>query len=81
MVLRPLFVKRDQVFFQSVCGRCLQEKNDRANGRGWWPGESMDDITTRGRIEPEMALTWVVCPYGHRRVVLREGTEPARNFR
>ena len=41
----------------------------------------MDDITTRGRIEPEMALTWVVCPYGHRRVVLREGTEPARNFR
>jgi hypothetical protein len=24
---------------------------------------------------------WIVCPYGHRRVVLREGTEPARNFR
>jgi len=79
--MKPLFVKPDQLYYQSVCGRCLEEKNEHRNGRGWWPGESLEDITTRGKIDADIVLDWVVCPYGHRRLILREGSEPARNFR
>ena len=34
-----------------------------------------------GRIDLEEDLAWAVCRYGHRRLVLRIGSEPARNFR
>jgi hypothetical protein len=81
MVLKPLFVKPDQVHFQSVCSRCVDEKNSRRNGRLWGPGEKLDDVTVHDRIDLDEDLRWTVCRYGHRRLVLRLGGEAARNFR
>jgi hypothetical protein len=81
MVVKPLFVKPGQLHFKTVCARCVDEKNARANGRSWGPGETMDDVTVYGRIDLEEDLGWAVCRYGHRRLVLRIGSEPARNFR
>jgi hypothetical protein len=81
MVMKPLFVNPDQVQFQSVCARCLDEKNGRKNGRMWGPRETLDDVTVLGSLALEEDMRWVVCRFGHRRLVLRTGSEPARNFR
>jgi hypothetical protein len=81
MSMKPLFVKANAIHFQSVCSRCVDEKNARTNGRAWEHGETLEDVTVHGRIDREEDLAWAVCKYGHRRLVLRMGSEPARNFR
>ncbi len=81
MVMQPLFVQPDQIHYQSVCGRCLHEKNSRTNGRKWGPHETLDDVTVHGNIALDEDMQWAVCRHGHRRLVLRLGSEPARNFR
>jgi hypothetical protein len=81
MVVKPLFVKPGQLHFKTVCARCVDEKNARTNGRSWKNGETMDDVTVYGRIDRDDDMSWAVCRYGHRRLVLRIGGDAAQNFR
>jgi hypothetical protein len=81
MVIKPLFVRPDQVEFQSVCSRCVEEKNGKLNGRVWGPRETLDDVTMHGKMGVDEEVHWLECRYGHRRLVIRMGSEAARNFR
>jgi hypothetical protein len=81
VIVKPLFVAEDQEEFSAVCRWCVHEKNARLNDQSWRPGETLDDVTVRGRMPLRDDLGWIVCPRGHRRLVLREGREPALNFR
>lgn len=81
MIVKPLFLAEDQEVFAAVCRWCVQEKNGRLNGQSWAPGETLDDVTVRGRMPLSDDRGWIVCTRGHRRLVLREGREPALKFR
>ena len=81
MIVKPLFLGEDQEDFSVVCRWCVHEKNARLNGQSWASGETLEHVTVRGRMPLADDLGWIVCSRGHRRLVLREGREPARNFR
>jgi hypothetical protein len=81
VIVKPLFLGEEQEEFSAVCRWCVHEKNAHLNGQAWAPGETLDDVTVRGRMPLADDLGWIVCARGHRRLVLREGREPALNFR
>ena len=77
----PIVVARDATTYEALCQDCVAEKNAPfESGRAWSPGEGHEDVTMRGEIAADVDDLWVECAHGHRHLVVREGSERARNF-
>jgi hypothetical protein len=77
----PHLVRADDVTYTFLCQYCIRAKNNVfVPDRGWARGEGLDDITMRGEIPVEAEELWATCSYGHQNLVLRAGSQRARNF-
>ena len=74
----PHLVPRDRENFSYICDRCAAEKN--AGRGGWIAGEGLDDVTVAGTLPLDQDEAWVACAHGHEHLVIRDGSERARNF-
>jgi hypothetical protein len=78
---QPIVVAADRESFSRLCDQCVREKNaPMESGRAWAPGEGHEDVTVSGTLPFGQDELWVECPHGHRHLVLRQGSERARNF-
>lgn len=77
----PVVIERDATRFSVICDQCVQEKNRPSeSGRGWAQGEGHEDVVVSGELPLDQDDVWAECPYGHRHLVIRRGSERARNF-
>jgi hypothetical protein len=77
----PILVKRDATDFSALCQQCIFEKNSPFHpDRAWARGENHADVTVSGTLPLDEEEAWVKCSYGHEHLVLRAGSERARNF-
>jgi hypothetical protein len=78
----PIFVGSESRSFDVVCDWCVREKNYPDNPtRGSAADEELDDVRVRGELPLGEDRATVTCPHGHEHVVLREGSDAARDFR
>lgn len=75
----PILVAADATSFVAHCDYCMYERNapDGAGGAGG----GHDDVTVHGELPLYLNRKWARCPHGHAHLVLREGSDEARNFR
>lgn len=83
----PIIVPRDETTFSAICDQCVRDRNEPwRSGRAPWGrdehgrDEGYEDVTVSGELPLDQDEAWVTCPYGHRHLVLREGSQRARNF-
>lgn len=81
MMPEPVVIDRDATRFSAICDECVREKNRPFEShRGWAQGEGHEDVSVSGALPLDQDEAWVECPYGHRHLVVRRGSERARNF-
>ena len=68
--------------FWAICEECVHEKNSPFFSRraAWTRGEDSSDVSVNGEIALDLDKLAVKCPYGHEHLVLRRGSQIARNF-
>ena len=64
----PILVAAEATTFVARCDYCTA-------------GEGRDDVTVHGELPLYLNRKWARCPHGHAHLVLREGSDEARNFR
>jgi hypothetical protein len=78
---QPILVRGDATSFEAICDQCVAEKNaPHESGRAWAAGDDHSDVKVSGELPLDQDDAWVECRYGHRHLVVREGSERARNF-
>lgn len=81
LVPEPILIEPDATRFSAICDDCVREKNRPfESGRSWAQGEGHEDVTVSGELPLDQDDAWVDCAYGHRHLVIRRGSERARNF-
>jgi hypothetical protein len=77
---RPIFVAADKTRYSGICDECQREKGAPGTDRAWAPGDDLSDVRVEGDLPLDQDEAWVECEHGHRHLVLREGSERAKNF-
>jgi hypothetical protein len=77
----PIFVAAEATSFVARCDYCVYEKNaPEYRDRAWAAGEGPDDVTGHGELPFGVNRKWARCAHGHAHLVLREGSDEARQL-
>lgn len=77
----PHVVAADATTYTFLCQYCIRAKNDVfVPDRGWARGEGLNDVTMRGEMAAGTDELWATCSYGHQTLVLRAGSQSAKDF-
>ena len=76
----PILVAAEATSFVARCDYCVYERNaPEFSDRAWGAGEGHGDVTVHGELPLGLNRKWARCPHGHAHLVLREGSDEARN--